>query len=227
MDKKLPYFLPVTIVVAGAIIATALYMVRMGDEDIAIVRNLAELAPLSASDHVLGSPSATVVIITYTDIDCEHCKTLRETMEQIVTEYGPTGDVAWVFRHFPNIASRPYTALHAEASECVHEQSPDGAFFQFINAMNQIAPKGSQFNPEGYEQVVKNLGLSVEAFRSCVQSDRMTGRVEKDFENALRIGADATPYSVLLVKNHEPVPISGALSYDDMKAVIEESLRTR
>jgi|CXWL01.1.fsa_nt_gi protein-disulfide isomerase len=224
MDNKLPYFLPVTIVIAGAIIAVALYTVRVGDEDIAIVRNLADLAPLSTEDHVLGSPTASVTLITYSDIDCEHCKDLRETMEQIVTEYGPTGEVAWVFRHFPNVVSHPYAALHAEASECVNEQSPE-LFFQFISTLNQTAPSGSQFNPDGYELVVENLGLSVSTFRSCVESDRMTKRVEKDFENALRIGANATPYSVLLVSGKKPISISGALPYEDMKKVIEESLR--
>lgn len=225
MQPKLPYLLPVSIVLAGAIVALATYVVRTSNPTTPTMGDIAKLIPVSTSDHTMGNPTARIVLVTYTDIDCEYCKTLHETMEQIMSEYGPQGEVAWVYRHFPNVALHPYAAQHAEAAECVGSQRPS-LFFQFINALNQVAPGGTQFDPQGYELIVENLGLSVDDFRACIESDRMMERITRDVENALLVGVDASPYSLLLVEDKKPVPISGALSYESMKAVIDESLQT-
>lgn len=223
MQSKLPYLLPVTILVAGLIIAISVYTIRTNNDSVIMIRDLAKLAPLTADDHILGNPAATITIITYTDIDCTYCKSFRETMEQIVAEYGADGRVAWVARHFPNSVEHPYAAQHAEAAECVYEQDP-AAFFPFITMLNQIAPADQQFHPDGYPVVLERLSLSTSDFNTCIQSDRMMDRVTRDVENGLSIGVDATPYSVLLVEGKAPVPIAGALPYKDMKAVIETTL---
>ena len=44
------------------------------------------IKPVSSEDHILGNPSAPVVIVEYSDIDCEFCKQYQEALEQIITD---------------------------------------------------------------------------------------------------------------------------------------------
>lgn len=225
-SSKYPYLIPVTIIIAGIIIAVAVFMVRTSNPNsVGIVRDVSALRPVSTADHIVGNPKAKVVIVEYSDIDCEYCKTFEATMTQIMTEYGPSSDVAWVYRHFPIVSLRGFSAEHAEAAECVASLGGNTAFFHFINRLQQSSPGGSQFDPAGYESVVKSLGLSASEFTSCRESNRMVSKVTADFENALTIGADVTPYSVLLVEGKAPVPISGSVPYEGMKQIIEEALK--
>lgn len=223
MQTKLPYLLPAVIVLAGLIVAVAIYTVRTGSETYTSLKNIGSLLPISTDDHILGNPEAPVHIITYSDIDCEYCKTFRESMEQLVSDESERGAVAWVYRHYPQVAQHLYASKHALAAECAYLLGKDTAFFGFIRSVNQIAPGSGQFDPAGYSVIADTLSLPKKDFLSCIEGEKTAVRVERDVRNALDIGADALPYSVLLVDGKAPVPISGALSYQELKAVVDKA----
>ncbi len=224
MDTKNPYLLPVAIVLGGVILAIAIFVTRTGNVPLITEENLAMLRPISAQDHIVGNPKAQVVIVEYSDIDCEYCKNFHTVLQQVMTEYGPTANVAWVYRHFPILSVHPYAGMHAEAAECVADLGSNDLFFAFIDGLHQAAPGGSQFDPVGYPVIVSRLGLPPTAFEECMTSDRMTGRVAADSENAFAVGATGAPFTVVLVEGKKPVPITGALPYESLKQVIEEAL---
>ncbi len=222
MDKNLN-FLPAIILVAGLGIALAVYVVRINaivpsESDVSLLR------PVSTADHLAGNPEAPVMVVTYSDIDCEYCKSFQEAMEQVITDYGPNGSVAWVYRHFPLADLHPYAASHAEASECATSLGGPAIFFRFIDALHQGAPGPNQFNPSGYPSVVKNLGLSQTDFESCLSGSMFEKRVADDYDNAIQIGAAGAPFSVILIKGHDPVPVSGSLPYLSLKKVIDAAI---
>jgi protein-disulfide isomerase len=223
MPEKNPYLLPVTIIIAGIIVAAALYVVRVSAIS-PLKGDISLLRPISTSDHMMGNPTAPVVVVEYSDIDCEYCKHFQEAMTQIMTDYGAAGNVAWVYRHFPLIETHPDAAAHAEAAECVASLGTDQMFFSFIDALQQAAPGSSQFNPQNYTSIVTGLGISPAEFQSCMDGTKFEKRVADDFDNAIAIGANGTPYSFILIKGHEPIPVSGALPYTALKKVIETSL---
>lgn len=223
MDTKNSYLLPVVIVLAGILIGGALFYVRStntvpSEGDISLLR------PISTNDHIVGNPGASVVIVEYSDIDCPYCKNFQESMEQVMTDYGPSGNVAWVYRHFPVIEAHPNSAAHAEAAECVASLGGDDLFFRFIDALHQAAPGDAQFDPKGYAAIITTLGLSLPDFESCVAGSKFEKRVADDFDNALAVGAVGAPFSVILIKGHNPVPVSGYLPYDSLKQVIDASI---
>ncbi len=222
MDKN-PNFLPVIIVAAGIIIALAVFYVRSSaiippKGDVSLIR------PVTTSDHLLGNPEADVLLVEYSDIDCEYCKGFQESMEQIMADYGPNGKVAWVYRHFPLIEAHPNAAAHAEAAECVASLGGNDLFFRFIDLLHQKAPGATQFDPSGYPEVVKSLGLSLDDFDGCLAGTAFEKRVADDYDNALAAGAAGAPYSVIFIKGHEPVPVSGSLPYAALKKVIDAAL---
>jgi protein-disulfide isomerase len=86
---KNPWTIPLAIAFGGIVIAGALYLSlpekQVGGAHISLTN------PLSTSDHILGNPTAPVVIITYSDFDCSHCKAFHETMNQIIAQAGTKG----------------------------------------------------------------------------------------------------------------------------------------
>lgn len=95
--------------------------------------DLPDLRLPDATDHLNGSPEAPVTIIEYSDLDCPFCKQFHETMNRVMNEYGPAGQVAHVFRHFPLASLHPNAAKQAEAAECAAELGGNLKFWEFLN----------------------------------------------------------------------------------------------
>lgn len=210
--------------VAGAILAIAIYAVRSNPVISAPERNPSIVRPVSPSDHLVGNPEASIIVVEYADLESEFTKHFHKAMAQLMTEYGPNGQVAWVFRHLPLVDIHQNAGRHAEAAECAAELGGEDAFWRFIDLMHARAPRENQFDPRGYAALAESLGIDAAAHEACVSSGRYALTVEADFKNALDAGADATPYLVLFVEGQDPVTISGSMPYDNLKRVIDQKL---
>src|SRR3989338_7120472 len=125
--------IPLAIIAGGIIVAVAVY-VSMPKNPETNAGNPALVRPVSASDHILGNPSAPVMIIEYSDFDCTYCKGFHDTLHQIIANAGVNGRVAWVFRHFPLSEIHPNALPHAKAAECAGEVAGEDGFWKFANA---------------------------------------------------------------------------------------------
>jgi len=214
--------LPLAIVLAGVIVAGATYTVHVRQQiakksgDPSVVRPVTPLG-----DHILGNPTARIMVVEYGDIDSAPTKDFNAVMEQLMTEYGAKGDVAWVFRHFPILALHTNAAAHASAAECVASLGSPDAFWRFIDSIAVNAPGTDEFNPKNYPLLLPGLGVSKEAFTTCIADGTFEDRVQADYTNAILAGATGSPYIVLLVKGERPIPISGALPYTSMKKILD------
>ena len=218
------YFLPGAIVLAGFIIAIAVFAYRTDD-----LPDIGKGSPdmvrhVSVDDRILGNPEAPVKIVEYADIDSEYSKQFQATMEQLMSEYAAGGKVAWVYRHFPLLDQHAASASHAEAAECAAFLGDDDAFWRFIDALQSAAPGESQFPVSGYPAIAQQLGLPAEAFEECLSNGRFTKKVYDDSTNALSAGAEGTPFTVVLVDGQKSMGIQGSLTYEDMKRVIDEAI---
>lgn len=221
------YIIPVAIIMGGVLVALGVYSFftqKAGPSEL-VAGDPSAVRPIDGTDHILGNPDAAVKFIEYSDVDCPFCKTFGTTMEQIIATYGPSGNVAWVYRHFPLSRLHPNAAKHAEAAECAAEQSDTNAFFRFIKDMNAAAPGKAQFNPANYGDIIKTMGLNLDTFTTCLEAGTYKAKVVSDTENAVATGATGTPYTIIMIKDQPPVSISGAFSYDQMVEVVEASLQ--
>src|SRR3989344_4098924 len=98
---------PIAIVIAGALVAVSLYYSSVKSSDVVITppvinnESASFMRPVSSSDHILGNPNASVVIVEYSDTECPFCKQYHTTLKRVMAEYGTNSRVAWVYRHFP------------------------------------------------------------------------------------------------------------------------------
>ena len=216
--------IPLAIVAGGIIIAVAVY-VSMPKNPETGAGNPALVRPVGASDHILGSPTAPIMIIEYSDFDCEYCKVFHETLHQIVANEGANGKVAWVFRHFPLSEIHPNALAHARAAECAAETFGNEAFWKFSNALFANQPA----DPSNYGTIASSVGIFGDSFATCYSniSPEIDARIAADRKNAMDIGSDGTPYSIILVNRSAGWQMyevmNGAYSYDAVKQLIDQA----
>lgn len=213
--------IPIAIVLGGIILAVAVYVsipkvVHKAVGDPSLVR------PVSSSDHILGNPAAKVTIVEYTDFQCDFCKGFHDTIHQVLATEGTTGQVAWVLRQFPLTEIHADAMQHALASECVAQVAGNDTFWKFADQLFSNQP----VDPSEYGTLAANAGVSGTAFASCYASasTTLTARIMADRKNALDVGAQGTPYSLLLVDGKAPIVMDGAYSYDAAKQLVDEAL---
>lgn len=218
---KSSYTIPLAIIAGGIIVAVAVYA-SMPKSPVAGTGNPSLVRPVSASDHILGNPAAKVMIVEYSDFDCEYCKTFNETLRQIIANQGTKGDVAWVFREFPLIEIHPNALLHARAAECVAQVAGNDNFWKFEN----ILFANQSVDPANYGTLAKTADISGDAFATCyaTASTTLDARIMADRQNALDMGANGTPYSLILVAGKPPVVMAGGYSYDAVKQLVDQAL---
>lgn len=219
---KSSYTIPFAIIVGGIIVAIAVYA-SMPKSPPTSGGNPALVRPVDATDHIFGNPAAKVVIIEYSDFDCEYCKDFNETMHQIIANEGATGQVAWVYREFPLSEIHPNALSHARAAECVAQVAGNDTFWKFETALFNAQP----VNPSNYGVLAKSVGVGSDAFAACYASAATTAintRILADRQNALDMGAEGTPYSVILVVGKPPVVMAGGYSYDAAKELVDQAL---
>ena len=222
-------FIPISIVVSGLIIAGAIYLssTQQGEAPQAADENIQlSIAPIDSSDHIIGNPDADVVIVEYSDLECPFCKAFHGTMQKIMDEYGATGKVAWVYRHFPLTQIHPNARPAAEATECVAKLAGNDKFWEYLNLLTAGSPES--LTSDNLLTNAISLGINEAEFKACLASDYPKQEVEKDITDGNAIAKVdrqfGTPYNILISKSGVQIPIRGNQPYANVKGAIDAIL---
>lgn len=184
--------------------------------------------PIDANDHLQGNPDAAVHVIEYSDFECPFCKSFHPTMQQAFDEYGKSGKLAWVYRHFPLDSIHSKARKEAQASECAAELGGNEAFWKFTNNLFEITPSNDRLDLAVLPDIAEGLGIDRAKFEACLSGDERGGKyadhIESDLQNAVAAGGNGTPYTVVVATNGKTFPISGAMPYAALKEVIDLAL---
>lgn len=227
--------IPLAIVIAGALIAGAVFMGARGDStttaqqpqaaETETTAGLETMNPITSTDHIRGNPDASVKIVEYSDMECPFCKRFHETMNQIMNEYGKDGQVAWVYRHFPLDSIHSKARPEAVASECANELGGNDAFWKFTDRFFEVTPSNNQTQIETViPQIVREIGLDESAFQTCFESGKYDQHIQDDLDNAIATGGNGTPWSIVVTESGKKYPLSGAQPYEAVKQLIELAL---
>jgi len=227
--------IPVAIVIAGALIAGAVYMgtnrTNTANNQVQATPeqqsgNLEQMAAITNEDHIRGNPNAPVKIVEYSDMECPFCKGFHSTMQQIMDEYEKDGKVAWVYRHFPLDSIHPVKArAEAVAAECANELGGNDAFWKFTNRFFEVTPSNNQTDIETVlPQIAREIGINESQFAACLESGKYDERIQNDLDNAVATGGNGTPWSIVVTASGKKYPLSGAQPYEAVKQLIELAL---
>jgi protein-disulfide isomerase len=157
-----------------------------------------------------GSAEATVTIIEFTDYQCSSCAKFQPVMDRLLAEY--SGKLRLVARDFP-LQKHPHAFKAAEAAEAAREQ---GKYWEYTTILfqNQGALGSDQLR-----EYARQLRLDVEKFDVALASGKFAQKVQRDFQDGLRIGIQGTPTVFI---NGRRISEN---TYESLKAAIEGALR--
>ncbi len=222
---KSQYVLPITIVVAGLLIAGAVFLVgNSGAKPTTSGSKVTARAYDASKDHILGNPDAQVKVVEYMDLECPHCKVFNTTMHQIMDYYGASGKVAWVERPFPLGSIHSKAPKEAEAAECAADQGGDAMYYKFVDKVFEVTPSENNLDAAQLPVIAGQVGVAnIDQFNQCLSSGKYTKRISDSYSEAIAAGGQGTPY-VLVMVGTDSVVLNGAQPYDSMRAAIDTVL---
>src|SRR5512147_951987 len=152
-------------------------------------------APVSAKDHVRGSPLAKVTLVGYGDFTCRDCAKSYRAVKKIQAEMG--SQLRYVFRSFPQDRLDGRSERFAEAAEAAGAQ---GKFWEIHDRMfeNQGASTQIQFTKHA-----RAVGLDARQFRRDMRGHVHLARVRVVREGGVRSGVVAVPTFFINSLQHE------------------------
>lgn len=230
-QQKTSLTIPIAIILAGALIAGAVYIKSPNGAN--VVANTGQFAekkeavvkPIGPNDHILGNPNADLIVVEYSDTECPFCKNFHGVMQQIISEYGKDGKVAWVYRHMPLEQLHKKAMKEAVATECAAEIGGKAKFWDYINKIFEKTPSNDGLDLGELPKIAKEIGLDITSFNNCLNSGKYEEKLKQAVKEAVEAGAEGTPYSVILTKNGDTYPIPGFIPYTELKSVIEGILK--
>lgn len=218
----------VSILLAGVIIAGAiLYTNRHPAPAVADANANTQGGPAAAanvpapslSDHIIGAPGAPIVLIEYSDFQCPYCQMIYPSLKKIVSESG--GQIAWAMREFPLYQIHPQAMPAANAAECIAEQLGSDGYWKYADA---VFGNQATLNPDYSASLAKQFGADMAKYNSCIKNSTYLSKIQQETADAENSGGNGTPYTVVVnTKTGKQYPISGAVPYAQLQAVIAQA----
>ena len=172
---------------------------------------------------ILGSESAPVTIIDFSDFQCPTCaRFVKSTEPQINREYVATGKAALVFKHFPRLGYDSFSA--ALASECAKEQ---GKFWEYHDILydNQQGENSGWASKEQLKEFASQTGLDRQQFDPCLDSEKYKPVIDRDLALVKELNLRSTPSFLILKSDGTDMEVlSGAHPFPSFKALIDKRL---
>jgi len=166
--------------------------------------------------YVLGSASAPVEVIEYSDYQCPYCQGFALIQFPTVKErLIDGGQVRWRYRDFP-LEQHPGARTAAHSAACADDQ---GRYWEQHHAIFEGQAEWSQArNPaREFRSYAERLGLDLDAYDECMRSAKYAGRIQASVESGVRLGVNSTPTFFV---NGRPTT-AAAVSYDRLKALVD------
>ena len=134
---------------------------------------------------VLGSESAQLILVEFTDYQCPFCgRYARETFPQLREQYVDKGKIRYTLIDQP-LQMHPEAAKAAEASHCAQDH---GKFWEMHDEM-----MGKQDALKDLLSYATALQLNVGQFEDCLNTSKFKDAVRKDMDLANKLGANGVP----------------------------------
>lgn len=168
------------------------------------------------NSHRLNSvPDSDVTFVEFLDFECEGCRAVYPSIEQLRAEYGDR--VNFVIRYFP--LSAHYNAERAaRAVEAAAQQGKLEAMYKkMYDAQSQWGEKQDPAD-EVFRGFAVELGLDMTAFDKAYSDPATAARVQLDVADGRALGVQGTPTFFLNGERIQPH------SYEDLTALFDQAL---
>jgi protein-disulfide isomerase len=158
----------------------------------------------------LGSKTAPVTVVVWSDFQCPFCGRVEPTLQQLREQYG--SKVTFVWKNQP-LPFHPNAMPAAEAAMAAGEQ---GKFWQMHDKLFQHQP---ELSPQLYDRLAKELGLNLDKFHASIEAHKHVAQIQEDMAAGSRVGASGTP--TFFINGRKLV---GAQPVEAFKQIIDSEL---
>src|SRR5262249_4926477 len=176
----------------------------------------AKLAPDGVP--MLGVKTAPITIVEFTDYQCPFCQRFHvTTFAELKKNYIDTGKVRFYSRDLP-LDFHPNAMRAAQAARCASEQK------QFWTLREVMSSNPDKLDLDHIMGFASDLKMDLNAFRSCIASEKYKAQVQADVMEAMRIGASGTP--AFVIGKSTPEGVDGELMLGAMPLpMFEEKMK--
>lgn len=206
---------------AIAILATSVWgLILLSNSTPSSSSDQAATAPaISSDDIIIGTPSAKVSLVEYSDFQCPACAAYHPIVNQLLIEL--EGDVTFAYRFFPLSQTHKNAMISSQAGYAAHLQDKFEDMYNLLfENQNDWA---NENNPEEiFTGYAKTIGLDIEKFKMDMNSDEAKNAVQEDYQEGVSIGVNSTPTFFL---NNKKITNPG--TYDDFKKLIQDEINKK
>jgi protein-disulfide isomerase len=176
--------------------------------------------------NAAGNPNAPIRIDEYSDFQCPYCANFyKDTEAKLMESVVADGTVYFVYNSFGEFIGSE-SGSSAEAAYCAGDQEK---FWEMHDVLfsNQAGENQGAFADERLVAFAEKLGLDMNKFNSCFNSNAHRDLILQDGKDGQAAGVKATPSFVLSYTVNGTVKtklIEGAQSFDGFKAEIDSAL---
>ncbi len=157
-----------------------------------------------------GPSNADLTIVVYGDYQCPSCAGFDATLVKVLSDFP---NVRLVWKDIPNTSRYAESRDAAIAGRCAKEQ---GAFWEYHDILMANRDSLTETN---YPIFAMQLGLDSEQFLSCLQDRTPDALIQRDIDEAIAIGVNASPY--VFIGNQ---PYAGSMPEERLRTIIESEL---
>ena len=136
-------------------------------------------------DHIVGSGTASLTVMTYCDFECPYCRQACFLIGGLRTRF--TDRVRFVYRHFPLIKKHPHAQLAAEASEAAALQD------RFWPMHDLLFQNQAHLEIDDLYVYAAMAGLDVPHFKDDLHAGAGVLKIRRDVLSGHRCGVQGTP----------------------------------
>jgi len=173
--------------------------------------------PIFVSGTSIGSPDAPVIIVIYSDFQCNPCQHFALTAgKELENTYVETGKVRLIFKHF--VVYGEESMLAAQAAECAAEQNKFWPYY-YLLMQERTSPEVADVSVAMLESLAQQVGLNMATFDASLTSGKFMEKVIYDDSEGRSLEVTGTP--AFFINRIKGV---GIKPFETFQKVIEELL---
>jgi len=205
MKEQNNKYIPAAIILAGFVIAGAIYLSEKQNNPTPVnteTQNIGiAIKPVSVDDHILGNTDAPIVMVEFSDTECPFCKNFQNTMNSLINTYGKGGQIAWVYRHFPLDSLHKKSRTESQATECAYKLGGNIAFWKYLDNVYSTTTSNDSLDFAKLPMIAELAGVDTVKFNDCLAKGNDAEKIEANLQDGVKAGAQGTPYTVMILKD--------------------------
>lgn len=179
---------------------------------------------LGTATNAKGPGDAPITIVEFSDFECPACAAAFRDLHRL-TATNP--NIRLVFRHYPlDAACNPQMqhSLHPDACQAAAAAECAGRLGKFWEYHDRLFENQKTLDRDSLFRYARELGLDIDAFRTCLDDPATMSRVREDVAAGQRLGVESTP--TMFINGRR---VSGALDprFYPMAFIIEQDTKGR